>query len=427
MKEGVSCCYTSRKQKINNMTTTSTAISRTFAELGNSIRDAYAHVVHGDEAGVHQTFVFIAKPRPISIHDNYTEKYDLGMTFIEINDRAFVSSVVPNSDADRAGVRPQDCVQLATTPPSRSVGFQDCDDECIKFALDCETKGMRSSFDELRQIFEHSAVHGENEILFSSTKDADVTKRKRTLKQTLRSTTQTVVGSVGMCSSLSLNNVCHSVFYSNDATPEIQPVFLVLRHTESRQRLVGNPHIGLPSFRLDDECKRAACIIRRLAPTTDTTHEENAWNEIAQNASKYILNKKSEDFADVKTEVSPEEIDTVEASTIRRMIKNAVGLAFVRASKVVLGLSFHFGSGIVISRLEDGSWSAPSAIGIYGAGLGFQFGLEVADYIFVIQTNEALEHFRRGTNYTVGGNFGKCIQASNLKKLLYLSNHCIFS
>lgn len=101
--------------------------------------------------------------------------------------------------------------------------------------------------------------------------------------------------------------------------------------------------------------------------------------------------------------------NTVEASTIRGMIQNALGLAFVRTSKVVLGLSFHFGSGIVISRLEDGTWSAPSAIGMYGAGLGLQFGLEVADYIFVIQTRDALDHFRNGTNYTIGGNMGAAV------------------
>ena len=77
--------------------------------------------------------------------------------------------------------------------------------------------------------------------------------------------------------------------------------------------------------------------------------------------------------------MSFEALDTVETSTIRRMIQNAVGLAFVKASKVVLGLSFHFGSGIVIGRLPDGSWSAPSAIGMYGAGLGLQFGFEFAE------------------------------------------------
>jgi lipid-binding SYLF domain-containing protein len=98
--------------------------------------------------------------------------------------------------------------------------------------------------------------------------------------------------------------------------------------------------------------------------------------------------------------------DDVEAATLRGMIQKAVGLAFVRASKVVLGVSVHGGSGIVIARLPDGTWSAPLAIGTWGIGFGIQFGLEVAEYIFILQTQEALDHFRRGGSYTVGGNMG---------------------
>jgi SH3 domain-containing YSC84-like protein 1 len=91
------------------------------------------------------------------------------------------------------------------------------------------------------------------------------------------------------------------------------------------------------------------------------------------------------------------------------MIQKAVGLAFVRASKVVLGVSFHGGSGIVVARLSDGTWSAPSAIGTWGLGLGLQFGIERAEYIFILQTTEALEHFKRSGSYTVGGNVGVAV------------------
>jgi lipid-binding SYLF domain-containing protein len=101
--------------------------------------------------------------------------------------------------------------------------------------------------------------------------------------------------------------------------------------------------------------------------------------------------------------------DDVEAATVRAMIQKAVGLAFVRASKVVLGVSMHGGSGIVLARLSDGTWSAPSAIGMWGLGFGIQFGLEVAEYIFILQTPEAMQHFRRGGSYTVGGNMGVAV------------------
>jgi lipid-binding SYLF domain-containing protein len=88
------------------------------------------------------------------------------------------------------------------------------------------------------------------------------------------------------------------------------------------------------------------------------------------------------------------------------MIQQAVGLAFVRNNKVVFGVSLHGGSGIVLSRLSDGTWSAPSCIGMMGMGLGLQVGLEVANYIFILQTKEALEHFQRGGSFTLGANVG---------------------
>lgn len=388
----------------------SSAISRTFAEFGDSIKDAYGQIIHGDDPGMHETIVFIARARPVSIHDDYADKYDLGMTFMEIDDRAFVNYVVPDSDADRAGIRPQYCLQLATTPLQKFGGFSDCDDECIQYALYCEKNGMRTSFEELRKMFEHCSSNDTDHALFTSKENnhvqPDSPSNKRSLKKKIRHTTQKVVG---RWSTFSINNVCANVFaVSEDTSTDYHPIFMVFRKSKGRQSMLGNTHVALPSLRLDDECSRAACNLRRLLPVPDAKHEDDAWNEIANGASTLLLNKQicsNRDEVEANHEVS----DTVETSAIRSMIKNSVGLAFVRASKVVLGLSFHVGSGIVISRLEDGSWSAPSAIGMYGAGLGFQFGLEVADYIFVIQTNEALNHFRRGSNYTIGGNMGAAV------------------
>lgn len=49
---------------------------------------------------------------------------------------------------------------------------------------------------------------------------------------------------------------------------------------------------------------------------------------------------------------------------------NAKGLAFLTILKIGFVLTGRIGTGLVISRLKDGSWSAPSAIGISGAGWG---------------------------------------------------------
>lgn len=81
----------------------------------------------------------------------------------------------------------------------------------------------------------------------------------------------------------------------------------------------------------------------------------------------------------------------------------------MRISKFVVGLSIHGGTGIVIARLPDGTWSAPSAIGTMGGGIGVQVGLEVADFLLILQTQDALDHFRNGGNFTIGGNVGKSL------------------
>ena len=88
------------------------------------------------------------------------------------------------------------------------------------------------------------------------------------------------------------------------------------------------------------------------------------------------------------------------------MIQKAVGVAFIRSNKVVFGVSISGGSGIVLARLSDGTWSAPSLIAMAGMGFGIQIGVEVANYIFILQSKEALEHFQHGGSFTLGGNVG---------------------
>ena len=70
--------------------------------------------------------------------------------------------------------------------------------------------------------------------------------------------------------------------------------------------------------------------------------------------------------------------------------------------KVVVGVSLQGGSGILISRLPNGTWSAPSSMGVYGLGMGLQFGLEVCDFVFIIQTRDGNFDTTTGTCYRDG-------------------------
>ena len=62
------------------------------------------------------------------------------------------------------------------------------------------------------------------------------------------------------------------------------------------------------------------------------------------------------------------------------------------------------GSGIVIARLPDGSWSAPSCIATGGVGWGLQIGADITDFVIVLNSEEAVRAFSIGGNVTIGGN-----------------------
>ncbi|TSN67123.1 SH3 domain-containing YSC84-like protein 1 [Bagarius yarrelli] len=86
------------------------------------------------------------------------------------------------------------------------------------------------------------------------------------------------------------------------------------------------------------------------------------------------------------------------------VIAKAQGLAVLSVVKAGFLITARGGSGIVIARLPDGRWSAPSAIGIAGLGGGFQIGLEASDFVIILNQRRAVEAFSKGGNLTFGGN-----------------------
>jgi len=62
------------------------------------------------------------------------------------------------------------------------------------------------------------------------------------------------------------------------------------------------------------------------------------------------------------------------------------------------------GSGLVIARLPDGSWSAPSCIATGGLGWGLQIGADITDFVIVLNSEDSVRAFSIGGNVTIGGN-----------------------
>lgn len=87
------------------------------------------------------------------------------------------------------------------------------------------------------------------------------------------------------------------------------------------------------------------------------------------------------------------------------VIAKAKGLAILTVIKAGFLVTARGGSGIVLARLPNGRWSAPSAIGIAGLGGGFEIGIEVSDLVIILNHERAVEAFAKGGNLTLGGNF----------------------
>jgi lipid-binding SYLF domain-containing protein len=84
------------------------------------------------------------------------------------------------------------------------------------------------------------------------------------------------------------------------------------------------------------------------------------------------------------------------------LLRNAKGLCFLTVVKAGFVISGRVGTGLVIARRPDGSWSPPSAIGTVGVGWGALIGGDITDYLLVLNTDGAVRSFGgTGTSGTV--------------------------
>lgn len=90
-----------------------------------------------------------------------------------------------------------------------------------------------------------------------------------------------------------------------------------------------------------------------------------------------------------------------EKSIPKEVLRDAKGLAIMTVIKGGFIVSGRAGTGIVVARTGKG-WSGPSAIGTGGAGFGLQIGGEVTEFVFVLNTPDAVRAFSQGGNVQFG-------------------------
>ncbi|KAM3071631.1 hypothetical protein ACMFMG_009503 [Clarireedia jacksonii] len=130
---------------------------------------------------------------------------------------------------------------------------------------------------------------------------------------------------------------------------------------------------------LDKECDKAARILRTFCKDGFYAEEERSTIQDGPTAKQRVIKK-----------------------IPQKVIENAVGLAIFTTMRTGLWISGAGGSGVLIARKEDGTWSPPSGILLHTAGLGFLVGVDIYDCVVVINNRKALESFTK-VRATIGG------------------------
>ncbi|KAH8802808.1 LAS seventeen-binding protein-like protein [Xylogone sp. PMI_703] len=130
---------------------------------------------------------------------------------------------------------------------------------------------------------------------------------------------------------------------------------------------------------LDKESDKAARILRSFCKDGFYAEEERTADQAGPKQKQKVLKK-----------------------IPQKVIQNAVGLAIFTTMRTGLWVSGAGGSGVLVARKEDGTWSPPSGILLHTAGLGFLVGVDIYDCVLVINNRKALEAFTK-IRATLGG------------------------
>ncbi|KAI1110600.1 DUF500-domain-containing protein [Nemania sp. NC0429] len=154
---------------------------------------------------------------------------------------------------------------------------------------------------------------------------------------------------------------------------------------------------------LDLECEKAARILRSFCKDgfyTATGHG---------NASNTDNNKRPSSPSS-KPQPRPTSPNPRTSSVLVKIpasvIAGAKGLAIFTTFRTGFHVSGAAGSGVVVARLPDGSWSPPAGFLVHTLGAGLMIGIDVYDCVCVLRTRKAVDAFARRARVSLGGEIG---------------------
>ncbi|SNX84055.1 related to YSC84 - protein involved in the organization of the actin cytoskeleton [Melanopsichium pennsylvanicum] len=159
---------------------------------------------------------------------------------------------------------------------------------------------------------------------------------------------------------------------------------------------------GAESFwptELSLECDKAARILRTFT-TKGASVDVDANNADGINDQNAVITPAAPKVdANGKKIKDPHKYDHRKTQKVIRKIppkvlQKAHGLAIFTVFRTGFGFSGASGSGVVLSRLPDGSWSAPSGLLVHTLGYGLLIGLDIYDVVLVLRNQKAVEAFK---------------------------------
>ncbi|KAI0113962.1 hypothetical protein GGR51DRAFT_472719 [Nemania sp. FL0031] len=126
---------------------------------------------------------------------------------------------------------------------------------------------------------------------------------------------------------------------------------------------------------LDKECEKAARILKSFCSDGFSTPDERPGSPLTHSSTQSSTR--------VLKKIPP------------RLVQNAVGLAIFTSMRSGLWTSGSGGSGVLIARKTDGTWSPPSCLVLQTPSLGFLIGVDIYDCVLIINNFTVLEAFAR--------------------------------
>ncbi|KAK7731521.1 hypothetical protein SLS53_008761 [Cytospora paraplurivora] len=147
---------------------------------------------------------------------------------------------------------------------------------------------------------------------------------------------------------------------------------------------------------LNAECDKAARILKSFCKDGFYTEDKAAVAEATETPSSSPRPTASP---------GPKGKAKVLVKIPQKVIETAAGLAIFTTMRTGLHLSGAGGSGVLVSRLPDGSWSPPSGFLVHTLGAGFMIGVDIYDCVCVLRTPQAVRAFTN-PRVSLGGEVG---------------------